>query len=225
MKKLFACVLVTLVLLSLAACTRIETVTVTPTAYSTTTSTVTVTSTISFAPTLQELQDAGSACPEIPRIRAEGLKMKMDEAYPTSKPTAGIGNFRWSDFTLIGVHPEVDVDAYGSSLNHIDQILGSIIVPFQFYKVGNPIKDLTPADLEKYKAEQAKIALAVAGVPKDKPVILYDKTSDDGAACAMAKLLVDQGFDPGQITVLWKGFNYWYHDLQYPVLSGDWRPA
>ena len=61
-------------------------------------------------------------------------------------------------------------------------------------------------------------------MPGDKPIIIYDDTDNDLAACLVAKKLINAGYPPDNIRVLWKGFRHWA-ELGYLYLLEDWEPA
>jgi hypothetical protein len=210
----------------ISACTRTENsiFPVTPTPSTTASTPVWTTPIFAFTvpPTANDLSAAGSVFPDIPRIRAENLKYMMDNAKGAGAYSGVGGLIKWDNFIIVDTLPTTKYNDAGQPLSRDNNIQGSVNIPFTFYWVKNPAKDLRPEERTAYEQEMQFIENNLYKLSKYKPIIIYDDTGTDEAACLMAKLLLEYGYNSGQVMVLWKGLRDWYVRLGYPVLQGNW---
>jgi hypothetical protein len=180
-----------------------------------------------WPPTRQELINGHFAYPEIPRITAQKLNETLEAAEANkayaqdqTRPWETV----WNDFVLLDVRPESGVDDMGIQGTSRGYIKGSMFIPFTFYWVNDPAKDVVSEEEYAYTMEQRSIEDDLFQIPKDKMIIIYDDTSNDLAACLMAKKLINAGYSPENIQVLWKGFGHW-NELGYLYVIEEWMPA
>ena len=213
------------IFLLLPACTRTGTaiapVTSIPSSISTP---VWATPVLSFTvpPTASDLSTAGSVFPEIPRIRAENLKYTMDNAKGAGAYTGTGSMITWDNFIIVDTLPTTKYIGEVHPVSRDNHIQGSVNIPFTFYRVKDPSVDLKTGELPAYEAEMKFLEEHLYKLSRFKPIIIYDDTGTDEAACLMAKLLLEHGYSPGQVTVLWKGLKDWYVRLGYPVIQANW---
>ena len=109
------------------------------------------------------------------------------------------GRVSADDFIMVDVRVEGFVNQH---------IIGSIFIPVQ-YSSGAPILTKT-------------VMRSLRSLPKDRLIIFYDSGEKDTVATSMAQVLLDlnEGYDPGNIKVLWQGFNRW-RELNYPFYDPE----
>jgi rhodanese-related sulfurtransferase len=69
-----------------------------------------------------------------------------------------------------------------------------------------------------YPGEEDEMDRKLAALPNDTMKVLYCDCARDEESAAMARRLVDSGFDIRNIRVLWKGYFRWL-ELGYPVVT------
>jgi hypothetical protein len=187
------------------------------------TAATTITALRTTPPSVEELIEGGFASPSIPRITAEQLKILITQAQQDGRYAGSGGMVSWSDFIII------DVRSAGSSTNgeanfsQPGHILGARSMPLMWYWVAGTGASATAGELEAYEREMANIEDNILQLPRNLPIFIYDGTDNDAAACALAEALLAAGFSADNVRVAWKGFNYWYYDLRYPVVQSDYN--
>ena len=96
-------------------------------------------------------------------------------------------------------------------------------MPMTWYWVTDPREDPKQEELEAYDLELKALEENIKLLPKNLPVYIYDGTADDEAACIVANMLLEAGFPRENVKVIWKGVAYWYYDLGYPIVQGDYN--
>ena len=69
-----------------------------------------------------------------------------------------------------------------------------------------------------YPGEEEEMDGKLAALPNDKMKVLYCDCARDEESAAMARRLVDRGYDISNIRVLWKGYFRWL-ELGYPIVT------
>lgn len=223
--KLAFCIILSLALFIPAACNNASAVPSSTASNSTTPVTTTTKSTVlrTNPPTVQELEDGHFLYPEIPRITAEQIKLMINEAQSSGRYVGAGAMVSWDDFIIIDARKSKG-DIVGSpGFSQPGHILGARSMPMTWYWVTDPREDPKPEEVEAYQQELTALEENIQQLPKNLPIYIYDGTADDEAACIVAQMLLDAGFNPDNVKVIWKGFSYWYYDLQYPVVQGDYN--
>jgi hypothetical protein len=174
-------------------------------------------------PSVQELQDGHFIDPEMPRITAEQVKLYISEAQAAGRFVGAGAMVSWLDFVIVDVR-----DSKGEILGHPGftqpgHILGAYSMPMTWFWVTDPREDPKQEEWEAYELELEAFEKNIPTLPKDLPIYIYDGTADDEAACLVARMLLEEGFNPENVRVIWKGFAYWYYDMQYPIVQGDYN--
>jgi hypothetical protein len=201
----------------------------TPSQTGNTTSQTTTTPVISstrdpFAPpTVVELAEKHYSSPELPRITCEQVKNMISEAQ-TNKRYVGMGGMTtWTDFIIIDVRSSKGEVLGAPGFNLPGHILGARSMPMTWYWVTDPREDPKVEEAEAYKQELTALEENIHQLPKGLPIYIYDGTADDEAACIVAEMVLEAGFDTSSVKVIWQGFSRWYYDLQYPIVQGDYQ--
>jgi hypothetical protein len=174
-------------------------------------------------PTVEELTAEHFTDPEIPRITCEQIKIIIDEAKAAGKFKGSGGMMSWDDFFIIDVRSSKGEVLGAPGFNQPGHILGARSMPMTWYWVTDPREDPKQEELESYDLELKALEENIKLLPKNLPVYVYDGTADDEAACIVAKMLLEAGFPPENVKVIWKGVAYWTYDLQYPLVQGDYN--
>jgi rhodanese-related sulfurtransferase len=161
-------------------------------------------------PTPEELESAHFWFPEFPRITAEKLWSEMEV-----QDKIIYGGMTWDNFFIIDVQEPTRYTKL--------HLPGALNIPNSYYWVLDPREDPKPEEWDAYHNEQETLERRLPSLPRDELIIVYDTTADDEPASRLAKRLVEEfGFDAELVVVLWKGFYYWWLDLRYPVVAGDY---
>jgi hypothetical protein len=174
-------------------------------------------------PTVEELTEEHFLDPEIPRITAEQIKMIIDAAQAAGEYAGSGGMISWDNFVIIDTRSSKGEVLGAPGFNQPGHILGARSMPMTWYWVTDPREDPKPEELQAYQLELDALENNITQLPKDLPIYIYDGTADDEAACIVARMILEAGFNPDNVKVIWKGFAYWYYDLRYPIVQGDYN--
>jgi len=174
-------------------------------------------------PTVQELEEGFYMDPEIPRITCEQIKILIDDAQKNNRFYGTGGMVAWQDFFIIDVRSSKGEVTGAPGFNQPGHILGARSMPMTWYWVTDPREDPKVEELEAYQQELTALEQNIELLPKGMPIYVYDGTADDEAACIVAKMILEAGFPAEDVKVIWKGFSYWYYDLGYAIVQGDYN--
>jgi hypothetical protein len=171
-------------------------------------------------PTIKELTDRHFTYPEMQRITGDKLWDMISEANASGR-TQNAGTYIvYDDFQIIDVR-------YGVAFKKPGRIAGAVNFPLSYFWVLDPQQDPKQEEVISYTQELAQLEDNLPTLNRDLPLIFYDDTSNDQAACIVVKLFQELnkvnnwGFDPSNMYVLYGGFYHYTLDLGHPWVFGD----
>jgi hypothetical protein len=171
-------------------------------------------------PTVEELNDKHFTYPEMQRITGDRVYAMILEANASGR-TQNAGTYIvYDDFQIIDVR-------YGVLFKKPGRIAGAVNFPLSYYWVLDPQQDPKQEEVTSYTLELQQLEDNLPTLNRDLPLIFYDETSNDQAACMVVRLFQELnvannwGFDPKNMWVLTGGFYHYTLDLGHPWVFGD----
>ena len=174
-------------------------------------------------PTVQELEEGHFLYPEIQRITAQQIKTIIDKAKEAGEYKGSGAMISWDNFIIIDVRSSKGEVLGAPGFGQPGHILGARSMPMTWYWVTDPREDPKQEEKEAYEQELTALEENIGLLPKGLPIYIYDGTADDEAAGIVATMILEAGFPAKDVNIIWKGFAYWYYDLQYPIVQGDYN--
>jgi hypothetical protein len=172
---------------------------------------------------MKELEEGHFLEPEIGRITCEQVKLIIDEAHEANRFKGSGAMISWNDFIIIDTRSSKGEVNGAPGFGQPGHILGARSMPMTWYWVTDPREDPKQEEREAYQQEITALEENIHILPKGMPIYVYDGTADDEAASIVAKMLIEAGFPAKDVKIIWKGFAYWYYDLMYPIVQGDYN--
>jgi hypothetical protein len=171
-------------------------------------------------PTVKQLTDAHFAFPDMQRITGDKLFQMIQDANSNGR-TENRGTYIvYDNFQIIDVRNGVLFKKPG-------RIAGSVNFPLSYYWVLDPQQDPKQEEVISYTQELQQLEDNLPTLNRDIPLIFYDETSNDQAACMVVRLFQELntannwGFDQNNMWVLYGGFYHYTLDLGHPWVYGD----